>query len=42
VTLFVKSDPKYGGGVAKGLDLKPEEVKMLAAMTQEERVKATV
>jgi hypothetical protein len=40
VTLFFKSDLEYGGRVAKGLDIKPEEVKKLATMTQEELVKA--
>ena len=39
--LFYKIDPDYGGGVAKGLGLSVEEVKKLAEMTQEERVKAT-
>ncbi len=39
--LFYKVDPEYGGGVAEGLGLPPDEVKRLAEMTQEERVKAT-
>ncbi len=39
--LFHKTDPDYGGGVAKGLGLKPAEVKKLAALSQEDRVKAT-
>jgi len=39
--LFYKADPDYGERVAKGLGLKPAEVKRLAAMSQEERVKAT-
>ena len=40
--LFYKADPEYGERVAKGLGLKMEDVKRLAAMTQEERVKATL
>jgi catalase len=39
--LFYKADSEYGERVAKGLELKTEDVKRLAAMTQEERVKAT-
>ncbi|MBN2467660.1 MAG: catalase [Deltaproteobacteria bacterium] len=39
--LFYKADPDYGQRVAKGLGLDVEEVKRLAAMSQEERVKAT-
>jgi catalase len=39
--LFFKADPEYGEGVACGLGLNLEEVKQLAAMSQEERVKAT-
>jgi len=39
--LFYKADPKYGERVAMGLDLNVDEVKKLAGMTQEERVKAT-
>ncbi|HPQ69610.1 MAG TPA: catalase [bacterium] len=39
--LFFKADADYGLRIAKGLKLKADEVKKLAAMTQEERVKAT-
>jgi catalase len=39
--LFYKADPEYGTRVAEGLGLKVEEVKKLAAMSQEDRVKAT-
>ncbi|MBN2719547.1 MAG: catalase, partial [Proteobacteria bacterium] len=39
--LFYKADPDYGKKVAKGLRLDPAEVKRLADMSQEERVKAT-
>jgi catalase len=39
--LFFKADAEYGGRVAKGLGLSLEEVKRVAAMSQEERVKAT-
>jgi len=39
--LFYKADSEYGERVAKGLVLKAADVKRLAAMTQEERVKAT-
>jgi catalase len=39
--LFYKADPEYGERVAKGLGLNVDEVKRLAAMTQEDRVKAT-
>ena len=39
--LFYKADAEYGERVAKGLGLKVEEVKALAAMSQEDRVKAT-
>jgi len=39
--LFYKADAEYGERVAKGLGLKVEEVKALAAMSQEARVKAT-
>jgi len=39
--LFFKADPEYGERVAKGLGLNVDEVKKLAAMSQEERVKAT-
>jgi catalase len=40
--LFYKVDPDYGLRVAKGLGLDGDEVKRLAAMSQEERVKATL
>jgi catalase len=39
--LFHKADAEYGERVAKGLGLSLEEVKRLAAMSQEDRVKAT-
>lgn len=39
--LFYKAHPDYGTRVAKDLGLDVEEVKKLANMTQEERVKAT-
>ena len=39
--LFYKADKAYGEGVAKGLGLDVAEIAKLAAMTQEERVKAT-
>ena len=39
--LFYKADPEYGERVAEGLGLDVEEVKRLAAMSQEERVRAT-
>lgn len=39
--LFYKAHPEYGANVAKGLGLDINEVKKLAAMTQEERVRAT-
>jgi len=39
--LFYKAHPDYGTGVAKGLALPLAEVKKLAAMSQEERAKAT-
>lgn len=39
--LFYKADPEYGTRVAEGLSLSIEEVKTLAQMSQEERVKAT-
>ncbi|MBU0742695.1 catalase [bacterium] len=39
--LFYKADPDYGRQVAQGLKLSVKEVERLAAMTQEERVKAT-
>ena len=39
--LFCKADAEYGERVAKGLGLKVEEVRKLAAMSQADRVKAT-
>ena len=39
--LFTKADAEYGWRVAKGLGLDGDEVKRLAAMSQEDRVKAT-
>ncbi len=39
--VFYKVDPDYGTRVAKGLGLDLKEVKRLAAMSQEDRVKAT-
>ena len=39
--LFLKADADYGRRVGKGLGLDPKEVRRLAAMSQEERVKAT-
>ena len=39
--LFYKADQDYGQRVAKGLKLNLNEIKKLAAMSQEERVKAT-
>jgi len=39
--LFYKANPQYGSRVAEGLGLKLAEVKALAKMSQEERVKAT-
>jgi catalase len=39
--LFYKAHPDYGAGVAKGLKLPMDEVKKLAAMSQEDRAKAT-
>jgi catalase len=39
--LFCKADLEYGERVARGLGLSGDEVKRLAAMSQEERVKAT-
>jgi catalase len=39
--LFYKADADYGQRVAKGLGLNPDEVKRLASLSQEERVKAT-
>jgi catalase len=40
-SLFFKADAEYGERVAKGLGLDVNEVKRLAAMSQEDRVKAT-
>ncbi len=40
--LFYKVDPEYGVGVTTGLGLPLDEVKRLAEMSQEERVKATL
>jgi len=40
--LFYKADADYGKRVAKGLKLSVEEVKKLAAMSQEKRLKATM
>ena len=39
--LFYKADPDCGVRVAQGLGLELEDVKMLAAMSQDERVRAT-
>jgi len=39
--IFYKADPDYGSRVAKGLGLDVAEVKRLAGMSQDERVKAT-
>jgi len=39
--IFYKADPDYGSRVAKGLGLDGAEVKRLAGMSQDERVKAT-
>jgi catalase len=39
--LFLKADPEYGARVAEGLGLSIDDVKRLASMTQDERVKAT-
>ena len=40
--LFYKADPEYGRRVAEGLGLDTQEVEGLAALSQEERVKATM
>ena len=40
--LFYKADPEYGGRVAEGLGLSTQEIESLAALSQEERVKATM
>ncbi len=39
--LFYKAEAEYGEGVAKGLGLNVDEVRQLAAMSQEDRVRAT-
>lgn len=39
--VFYKADPEYGSRVAEGLGLDVKEVEKLAAMSQEERAKAT-
>ncbi|BBD07195.1 catalase [Desulfovibrio ferrophilus] len=39
--LFYMADSEYGAGVAKGLGLNLDEVRSLAGMSQEDRVKAT-
>ena len=39
--IFHKADPEYGTRVGKGLELDVKDVERLAAMSQEERVKAT-
>ena len=39
--LFYKADPEYGRRVAEGLGLSTQEIESLAALSQEERVKAT-
>jgi len=39
--IFYKADPEYGTRVAKGLELEVKKVERLAAMSQDERVKAT-
>jgi len=39
--LFLKADPDYGRRVAEGLGLDVKKVESLAAMSQDERVKAT-
>ena len=40
--IFYKADPEYGHRVAEELALNLKEVEKLAAMTQEDRVKATL
>ena len=40
--LFYKADPEYGRRVAEGLGLDVQEIERLAALSQEERVKATM
>ena len=39
--LFFKAEPEYGTRVAEGLGIDVKRVEQLAAMSQEERVKAT-
>ena len=39
--LFYKADPDWGGRVAAGLGLDPDEIKRLAALSAEERAAAT-
>lgn len=39
--LFYKADPDYGSRVAKGLGLDLKKIKLLASLSQEDRVKAT-
>ena len=39
--LFYKADPDYGQRVAEGLGLDMKEIKTLAQVSQDERVKAT-
>ena len=39
--VFFRADADYGGRVAKGLGLALKEVERLAAMSREERAKAT-
>jgi len=39
--IFYKADPEYGTRVARGLELDVKELERLAAMSQEERVRAT-
>lgn len=39
--IFYKADPDYGSRVARGLGLDVKKVKQVAAMSQDERVKAT-
>jgi len=40
--LFYKADPEYGRRVAEGLELNVQKIERLAALSQEERVKATM
>jgi catalase len=39
--VFYKADPDYGRRVAEGLGLDVKEIERLAAISQEERLKAT-